>query len=227
MEKYNAEQDIQFIRTVLNKTQSDISEIGMCFILIGIANLIGEVVKYLGYIFIDAQKEISGFQWKMLRAVDGIVFIVICVIFLVYYRKLFHVGNDISKSILKIWGVLLIGGKAFTKVFAQLAMQNQTRATGEFAATLEKAFSFLCVIIALAVLGIVIHDKLICGGAILGIIMYCLLLCGNHVFTIAQIHGNSVNLYSWDIFSIIILSLGMVLLGLYVKIIGRKKRGNS
>lgn len=32
MNKYNAEQDIKFIREVLNKTQHDISGIGMFFI---------------------------------------------------------------------------------------------------------------------------------------------------------------------------------------------------
>jgi len=64
MNKYNAEQDIQFIREVLNKTQHDISQTGMCFIWIGIVNLLGEALKSAGYAFINAQEEITGFQWK-------------------------------------------------------------------------------------------------------------------------------------------------------------------
>ncbi|MDE6761992.1 MAG: hypothetical protein K2J90_15145, partial [Lachnospiraceae bacterium] len=152
---------------------------------------------------------------------------IICIIFFIYFGKLFRDGNDISKSILKIWGVLLIGGTVFTKLFVNLALQKQTGETVAFAATLGKAFSFLCVIIAFTVLGIMIHDKLICGGALLGIIVYCLLLSWGQVFTIAQIHKNPVNMYSYDMFSIFILSFGMILLGLYIRINGRKKRGNS
>ena len=227
MDRYNAEQDIKFIREVLNKTQSDISGIGMCFIWIGIINLFGEVLKNMGYVFMDAQRQISVFQWKMLRSIDSISFIIICAIFFIYFRKLFCGGNDISKSILKIWGVLLIGGKVFTKLFVNLALQKQAGVTAEFAATLEKSFSFLCVIIALTVLGIMVHDKLIYGGALLGIIVYCLLLGWGQSFTIAQIHGNPVNMYSYDIFSIFILSFGMILLGLYARINGRMKRGDS
>ena len=227
MNKYNAEQDIKFIREVLNKTQSDISGIGMFFSWIGIVNLVGEVLKSLGYVFMNIQKEISGFQWKMLRSIDSITFIIICVILLMYFGKLFRDGNDISKSILKIWGVLLIGGRIFTKIFVNLALTKQTGVTVEFATTLEKAFSFLCVIIALIVFGIMVHDKLICGGAVFGIIIYCLLLNFRQAFTIAQIHGNLVKMYSCDIFSVFILSFGMVLLGLYIRISGRKKSGNS
>lgn len=227
MKKYIAEQDIKFIREVLNKTQHDISGIGMCFIWIGITNLIGEVLKNVGYVFMNAQKHISGFQWKMLRSIDSIVFILICAVFLIYFGKLSRDGNDVSKSILKVWGVLLIGGKVFTKLFVNLALQEQTGLTATFATTLEKAFSFLCVIIALTVLGIMIHDKMLCGGALLGIIIYCLLLGWGQSFAIVQIHGNPVNMYSYDIFSIFILTFGMILLGLYVRISGRMKRGDS
>lgn len=227
MNRYNAEQDIKFIREVLNKTQHDISGIGMCFIWIGIINMLGEILKNVGYMFMNAQKQISGLEWIILRSIDSISFMIMCVVFLVYFGKLFRGGNDISKSILKIWGVLLIGGKIFTKIFVQLAVQSQTSVTAEFAATLEKAFSFWCVIIALTVLGIVIHDKVICVGALLGIIIYCFLLNWKQVFTITQIHGNSVNMYSYDIFSIVLLSVGMILLGVYVRICGRKKRGDS
>jgi len=227
MNKYNAEQDIQFIREVLNKTQNDISKIGMCFIWIGIINLLGEVLKSIGYAFINAQEEITGFQWKMLRSVDSISFIIICIIFLAYFGKLSREGNDISKSILKIWGVLLIGGKIFTKIFVVLALQKQAGVTAAFATTMEKAFSFLCIIIAWTVLGILIHDKLICGGALLGILIYCLLLNWGRAFTVAHIHGNPVNMYPYDIFSVLVLSFGMILLGLYARMRGREKRGNS
>lgn len=227
MNQYDAKQDIKFIREVLNKTQRDISGIGRCFIWIGAVNLIGEVLKSFGYAVMNIQKEISGFQWKMLRSIDSISIIAICVIFLMYFGKLLRDGNDMSKSILKIWGVLLIGGKIFTKIFVNLALPKQTGVTAVFAATLEKAFSFLCMMIALTVLGIMIHDTLLCVGSICGIIIYCLLLNWEQVFTIAQIHGNSVNMYSYDIFSIFILSFGMILLGLYTRIRGRKKCGDS
>lgn len=227
MNEYNAKQDIKFIREVLNKTQLDISGIGMCFIWIGMVNLLGEVLKNMGYAFMNTQEQVSGIQWKMLRSIDSISFILICVILFIYFRKLFRGGNDISKSILKIWAVLLIGGKVFTKLFVNLALQEQTGVTGEFAATLGKAFSFLYVIVALTVLGIMIHDKLICKGALLGIIVYCLLLSWGQGFTVAQIHGNAVNMYSYDMFSVFVLSFGMILLGLYTRISGRKKCGNS
>ncbi len=227
MKKNNAEQDIQFIREVLNKTQHDISKIGMCFIWIGIVNLLGEVFKNIGYAFINAQEEISKFQWKMLRSIDSISSIIICIIFFTYFIKLLHEGNDISKSILKIWGVLLIGGKLFTKIFVKVAVQKQIGVTAAFAATMEKAFYFLCIIIALTVLGILIHDKLICGGALFGSIIYCLLLNWGRTFTIARIHGNPVNMYPYDIFSVLILSFGMILLGMYARIRGREKCGNS
>lgn len=227
MDKKNAEQDIKFIKEVLNKTQRDISGIGMCFIWIGLINLFGEVLKTIGYSLLNAQNEISGLEWQILRSIDGISFVMMCIIFLIYFGKLFRSGNDISKSILKIWGVLLIGGKIFTKLFVNLTLKEQTSVTAEFAVTLEKAFSFLCIIIALTTLGIIIHDKLICGGALLGIIIYCLLLNMGQGVTVAQIHGNSINISSKDVFSIFMLSFGMILLGLYARGSRRKKRGDS
>lgn len=227
MDKKNAEQDIKFIKEVLNKTQRDISGIGMCFIWIGLINLFGEVLKTIGYSLLNAQNEISGLEWQILRSIDGISFVMMCIIFLIYFGKLFRSGNDISKSILKIWGVLLIGGKIFTKLFVNLTLKQQTGVTAEFAVTLEKAFSFLCIIIALTILGIIIHDKLICGGALSGIIIYCLLLNMGQGVTVAQIHGNSINISSKDVFSIFMLSFGMILLGLYARGSRRKKRGDS
>lgn len=152
MDKKNAEQDIKFIKEVLNKTQRDISGIGMCFIWIGLINLLGEVLKTIGYSLLNEQNEISGLEWQILRSIDGISFVMMCIIFLIYFGKLFRSGNDISKSILKIWGVLLIGGKIFTKLFVNLTLKEQTGVTAEFAVTLEKAFSFLCIIIALTTL---------------------------------------------------------------------------
>lgn len=181
----------------------------------------------IGYAFINAQEEITGFEWKILRSIDSISFIVICIIFFVYFRELFREGNDISQSILKIGGVLLIGGKIFTKIFVSLALQKQIGAAAEFAATLERAFSFLCIIIALTVLGIMVHDRLICAAALLGIVIYCLLLNWRQAVTVARIHGNLVNMYSCDIFSVFVLSFGMILLGIYTRINGRRKCGNS
>lgn len=227
MDQKSAEQDIRFIREVLDRTQRDISGIGMCFIWIGLANLLGEILKYIGYVFLDAQTEISGLEWQILRSVDGISFVLVCVIFLVYFKKLFRSGNDISKSILKIWGVLLIGGRIFTKLFVELALKEQTGVTAEFAVTLEKAFAFLCIMIALTVLGIVIHDRWICKGALLGTLLYCLLLNWGQAFTVAWIHGNPIRLSSGDVLSIFVLSFGMILLGVYVRGNGRKQRGNS
>ena len=55
--------------------------------------------------------------WLAIRSVDILLFIIIVVAYLIYYSSLIKTGNDLSKSVLKIWGILIIGGKVLLKIF--------------------------------------------------------------------------------------------------------------
>lgn len=54
MDVKEADNDIQLIKEILNQTQYDISKTGNFFVWVGIINMIGVLVKEIGYLFLDS-----------------------------------------------------------------------------------------------------------------------------------------------------------------------------
>lgn len=217
MDKKEANEDIKFIKEILSKTQQDISKTGNFFLWVGIVNLLGIVMKEIGYGLLNLVNEIPLIFWQLLRFVDVISFFLLVIVFVIYYRKLSEEGNDLSKSILKIWGMLLIGGNIFIKFFSVLFANTFVDLPADANRAMGKVIFFLLITIGYLVMSILVHDKKICISAIICVVIYCLLLFINGVATVGSVHGNNINMYVHDIFISVILSVGMIISGVYIR----------
>lgn len=217
MDKQKANEDIRFIKEILSKTQQDISKTGNFFLWVGIVNLLGVVMKEIGYYLLNLVNEISLVFWHLLRSVDIVSLFLLIIVFVVYYRKLSKAGNDLSKSILKIWGTLLIGGRIFIKFFSELFSNSYDNVSPNAIMAMEKVIFFLLIIVGYLFMSILIHDKKICVSIIACVFIYCFLLFMNSGITVGSIHGHGVQMYVHDIFISAILSVGMIISGAYIR----------
>lgn len=217
MDKQKANEDIRFIKEILSKTQQDISKTGNFFLWVGIVNLLGVVMKEIGYYLLNLVNEISLVFWHLLRSVDIVSLFLLIIVFVVYYRKLSKAGNDLSKSILKIWGTLLIGGRIFIKFFSELFSNSYDNVSPNAIMAIEKVIFFLLIIVGYLFMSILIHDKKICVSIIACVFIYCFLLFMNSGITVGSIHGHGVQMYVHDIFISAILSVGMIISGAYIR----------
>lgn len=225
MDVKEANNDIQLIKEILNQTQYDISKTGNFFVWVGIINMIGILVKEIGYLFLDSMQEIPGMFWFAIRSVDILSFIIIVAAYLIYYLSLRKSGNDLSRSVLKIWGILIIGGKILLKIFSTVYSEVYNDVPVEAVNGLEKFIFFLLIIIGFLFMGILVHDKKITGSIFLCVVLHFILLCANIDIAVGSIHGNSVNMYAHDILLSVLLSIGMIISGFYIRHRRAKKGG--
>ena len=227
MDRNKANEDIQFIKEILSKTQQDISKTGNFFLWIGIVNLLGVVMKEIGYWLLNLVNEIPLVFWNLLRSVDVISLFLLIIVFVIYYRKLSKVGNDLSKSVLKIWGTLLIGGRIFIKILSELFLNAHDNLSSNAVLAMEKVIFFLLIVVGYLFMSILVHDKKICASIITCVVIYCLLLFINSVITVGSIHGHGVQMYVHDIFISAILSVGMIISGAYIRCRRIKNSGDQ
>lgn len=227
MDVKEANNDIQLIKEILNQTQYDISKTGNFFVWVGIINMMSILVKEIGFFLLDSTQEISRMLWYAIRSVDILSFIIIVIVYLIYYSSLIKTGNDLSKSVLKIWGILIIGGRVLLKIFLNVFSDVYKDVPVEAINGLEKFAFFLLIIISFLFMGILVHDKKITGSIFLCVVLYFILLCANIVVTVGSIHGNSVNMYAHDVLLSVLLSIGMIISGIYIRCRRAKKGGTQ
>lgn len=90
---------------------------------------------------------------------------------------------------------------------------------------LEKFAFFLFIIIGFLFMGILVHDKKITGSICVCVLLYFILLCANIDVAVGSIHGNSVNMYAHDVLLSVLLSIGMIISGIYIRRRRAKKGG--
>lgn len=225
MDAKEANNDIQLIKEILQQTQYDISKTGNFFVWVGVINMISILVKEIGYLLLDSAQEISGTFWYALRSIDILSLIMIVIVYLIYYSSFMKIGNDLSKSVLKMWGIIIIGGKLLLKIFFSTYSGAYNHVPDEAINGLEKFTFFLLIILGFLFMGILVHDKKIIGFSFLCIVLYFILLCANITVAVGSIHGNSVNMYAHDILLSVLLSFGMMISGIYVRRRRTKKVG--
>ncbi len=225
MDVKEANNDIQLIKEILNQTQYDISKTGNFFVWVGIINMVSILVKEIGYLLLDSAQEISRMFWLVFRSVDVLSFVIIVAAYLIYFSSLIKTGNDLSKSVLKIWGILIIGGKILLKIFFSVYSEVHNDVPVGGVSGLEKFTFFLLIIIGFLCMGILVHDKMITNSIFLCVVLYFILLCANIDVAVGSIHGNSVNMYAHDILLSVLLSFGMIISGIYIRRRRAKKGG--
>lgn len=145
------------------------------------------------------------------RGLNDITVIGYLVLFVIYRGKLKIRKNDLSLSLINIWGALLIGGKAM-RIFFSMADYGEQ---GVY--FYQKTLAFLFPLIGCLVLGFVIQDKLVQWASLATVILYMIFVGTGFEVRMDSFHGNDVKLGLDTILTGFLLSAGMILLGIYLK----------
>ena len=149
--------------------------------------------------------------WMLFRGLNYISVSGYIVLFFIYRHKLKNRNNALSLSMINIWGTFLIGGEIFRIFFSVVNFGEQD------VYFYQKTLTFLFPVIGCLVLGFVIQDKLIQWAAFLSVILYMLLSGMGIEIKVGSMFGNNVNVGIDSILTGIIVSAGMILLGIHLK----------
>ena len=206
-----AMEEVNLIKKVIDRTQNDFSRIADFFVLIGVINTVTCLVSAVLFQIISRMEQIGYSLWMLFRSLNYLTIIGYVVLFLVYRYKLKRRNNDLSLSLINIWGILLIGGEAFRMFFSILNYEEQN------VYFYQKTLTFLFPIIGCFVLGFIIQDRLIQWVSSVIAVLYMIFVGTGFEIRVARFHGNNVNVGLDMILTMITMSVGMILLGIYLK----------
>lgn len=204
-------EEVNLIKKVIDRTQNDFSRIANFFISIGMINTVTCLLYVTLFQIIKRMDHVGYTVWMLFRGLNYISVLGYAVLFFIYQHKLKNRNNALSLSTINIWGTLLIGGEVFRIFFSAVNFGKQA------VYFYQKTLTFLFPLIGCLVLGFVIQDKLIQWAAFLIVILYMLLSGMGIEVKVGSILGNNVNVGIDSILTGIIVSAGMILLGIHLK----------
>lgn len=204
-------EEVNLIKKVIDRTQNDFSRIANFFISIGMINTVTCLLYVTLFQIIKRMDHVGYTVWMLFRGLNYISVLGYVVLFFIYQHKLKNRNNALSLSTINIWGTLLIGGEVFRIFFSAVNFGKQA------VYFYQKTLTFLFPLIGCLVLGFVIQDKLIQWAAFLIVILYMLLSGMGIEVKVGSILGNNVNVGIDSILTGIIISAGMILLGIHLK----------
>ena len=204
-------EEVNLIKKVIDRTQNDFSRIASFFISIGVINTVTYLLYVILFQIIKGMEHVGYSFWMLFRGLNYISVLGYIVLFFIYRRKLKNRNNALSLSMINIWGTLLIGGEVFRIFFSSINFGEQD------VYFYQKTLTFLFPVIGCLVLGFVIQDKLIQWAAFLLMILYMFLAGMGIEIKVGSMFGNNVNVGIDSILTGIIVSAGMILLGIHLK----------
>ena len=204
-------EEVNLIKKVIDRTQNDFSRIASFFISIGVINTVTYLMYVILFQIIKGMEHVGYSFWMLFRGLNYISVLGYIVLVFIYRRKLKNRNNALSLSMINIWGTLLIGGEAFRIFFSAVNFGKQD------VYFYQKTLTFLFPVIGCLVLGFVIQDKLIQRAAFLIVILYMLLSGMGIDIKVGSMLGNTVNVGIDSILTGIIVSAGMILLGIHLR----------
>lgn len=204
-------EEVNLIKKVIDRTQNDFSRIANFFISIGMINTVTCLLYVILFQIIKRMDHVEYAVWMLFRGLNYISVLGYVVLFIIYRHKLKNRNNALSLSMINIWGTLLIGGEVFRIFFSAVNFGKQD------VYFYQKTLTFLFSLIGCLVLGFVIQDKLIQRAAFLIVVLYMLLSGMGIEIKVGSILGNNVNVGIDSILTGIIVSAGMILLGIHLK----------
>lgn len=204
-------EEVNLIKKVIDRTQNDFSRIASFFISIGVINTVIYLLYVILFQIIKGMEHVGYSFWMLFRGLNYISVLGYIVLFFIYRRKLKNRNNALSLSMINIWGTLLIGGEVFRIFFSSINFGEQD------VYFYQKTLTFLFPVIGCLVLGFVIQDKLIQWAAFLLVILYMFLAGMGIEIKVGSMFGNNVNVGIDSILTGIIVSAGMILLGIHLK----------
>lgn len=204
-------EEVNLIKKVIDRTQNDFSRIASFFISIGVINTVTYLMYVILFQIIKGMEHVGYSFWMLFRGLNYISVSGYIVLFFIYRHKLKNRNNALSLSMINIWGTLLIGGEAFRIFFSAVNFGEQD------VYFYQKTLTFLFPVIGWLVLGFVIQDNLIQRAAFLIVILYMLLSGMGIDIKVGSMLGNTVNVGIDSILTGIIVSAGMILLGIHLR----------
>lgn len=208
--------NIALIRSVIERTNNDFSKISSFFIGIGIVNLIELVIEQLTY----GIRNTMGYGTPLVRImtiIDSIFpMIGYIVLFYFFYKKIKLRNNDISKGMIKMWGIVLIGSQIMSFLFMWLLPAGNN----DIINTLWKCkelIIILPVIVTLLMTGILTQKKIISCITIIFTIIYFTLFVGMKEVKYGLLAGVGTKVSMSSMCIRCMMILGMIILGLYLK----------
>lgn len=205
-------EDVNLIKKVIYRTQHDFSRVSNFFIGIGIVQMLTCFLYALMFGVMKRMEDISLTMWSIFRGISFVSMIGYLIVYLAYHYKLKQFKNELSMSLINIWGMLLIGGELF-RIFFNVASYEKV-GNQQF---MQPFFKFVFVIIGCFVMGFIIQDKLIQKVSLAMAFLFLILAGTDSEVRVADFHGNDVKINAVTVFTTVILSVGMILLGFYLK----------
>lgn len=210
-------EDVSLIKKVIYKTQNDFSKVSGFFIGIGAVRLLTCLLYALMFGVMQGMGNISLAMWSLFRGIGFVSTIGYFIVYLIYHYKLKQFRNELSMSLINIWGMLLVGGEVF-RIFFNMASYGKA----DHNQFIQPLFQFVFVITGCFVMGFVIQDRLIQRVSLAMAFLFLILAGTDSAVTVADFHGSAVKINAITVFTTVILSVGMILLGCYLKRRGEK-----
>ncbi len=208
--------DIAVIKEVITRTQNDFSKIAPFFICIGAANVLGFIMEQLAYYFRNINGYGTGAMTFFTWASQMLPFVITIVCFLIFYRQIRARNNMISCGILQVWGIVLIG----THILEYLYMCLIPNGNAERITTMwrcKELIVILPIIIILLVTGILTQRKIITIVTGIYCFVYLVLFMGMKEVAYGTLSGSGTLVSVSSITIRIVMTVGMIILGLYLK----------
>jgi len=219
-------EDVIMIKKVIEKTQQDFSRISSFFLWIGIINFLVFILEQISYYIRNIMGLLSSAYMALEKICIVFPIIAYIVCFLYFRKKIIGNHNDISNGMLKVWGIILIGSYIFKYLYIMLLPGTEI----DFVNGLwrcSELIIFLPIIFGHFMTAILTKSRfLIIVTCIESLIFFALFTSMREVpyGTLGGI-GTRVSLSS--AFVRIVMILGMILLGIYLKKRGSSIHGNK
>ena len=217
--------DIEVIKGVIERTQKDFSKISSFFIWIGVINLLEFIVEQLSYYFRNVNGYNSGMSVLLGRISQILPLAAYIICFMIFYKRMRERNNTVSKGILQVWGIVLIGAQILEFLYMFLIPTGNNSAINMLWRCKE-LIVILPIIIILLVTGILTQRNIIAIVTIIYSVIYFILFTGMKEVRYGVLGGYGTRVSVSSISIRIVMTVGMIILGLFLKR-GVKENGNK
>lgn len=213
--------DVKLIKSVIERTRQDFSKVSVYFMGIGILNLSAWFLEEIAYLV----RNLFGYGYPAAHAFwwGGRILLLAgyVILFVLFYKKVKKMGNEICEGMVTIWMLVLIGAMVLGQLYIGLLPSgNSDKITTLWRC--RELIEVLPVIFALFMTGIFTKRKPITLSAAAYSILYFVLFVSMKEVSYGT-WGGAGTLASASSISIqCLMSVGMIALGIYLRGNGRK-----
>lgn len=213
-------EDVTMIKNVMERTKEDFSKIASYFLWIGVVNGISFVIEQIAY-YIRNVSGYTSFYGIIIRFSKFLPILGYIVCFVCFYHKIRKSNHDISKGILKTWGIVLIGSQVFDFLYMWLIPAGNNETINVLWRCKELVI-ILPVIFAFFMTGILTKRRSILILTALYSVLYLCFFISMKEVGYGTWGGIGTRVSISSILIRVIMIIGMAVLGVYLKGRGKK-----